>query len=106
MSVMDIASRQMASRPDKRLSAIELSVGEYAGVEIDTFSTAIQTVIKSSQWPDAVAEINVTPSMARCLMCGKSFHPASQIPECPQCHSSACGIVSGREFKVIAIRML
>lgn len=105
MSVADIARRTMAEYPGKRLTAVELTVGALAGVEIETFRTALDAVMKSSPWPGAVAEITVVPGESCCLNCGCRFPSSTLYSVCLGCGSGACSVVAGTEFRVDAVRM-
>lgn len=104
MSVMDIAGRESAKHPGSVLTAIEIEVGEMAGVEHATFRAALESVIRQSATPEAAAEINILPANARCMDCDTAFHPDGLFPQCPACGSSACGITGGTEFRVTALR--
>lgn len=105
MSVAEIAERTMVSYPRKRLTAIELTVGEMAGVEMQSFRTALDAVIRTSQWPDASVEINLLPAESCCINCGCRFHPKAIYSACPKCGNGACSIIAGTEFRVDALRM-
>lgn len=105
MSVADIAGRTMEGYPGRSLTAVELTVGELAGVEIETFRTALDAVFRSSRWPAAVAEITVVPGESCCLNCGCRFASSTLYSVCPDCGSGACSVVAGTEFKVDAVRM-
>ena len=99
-SVMDIVDAEMRKHPGSGLTGLTLSVGERAGVELDTFTTAIRAVVKASAWPEAVPVINVVEARAQCLGCGAVVHPEGPVAECPECGSGACGVTAGMEFRV------
>ena len=105
MSVADIAARTMERYPGRSLTAVELTVGELAGVEMETFRTAIDAVFRSSPWPAAVAEVTVVAGESCCLNCGCRFPSTSLYSVCPDCGSGACSVVGGTEFRVDAVRM-
>ncbi|MBO4945366.1 MAG: hydrogenase maturation nickel metallochaperone HypA [Muribaculaceae bacterium] len=105
MSVAEIAESTMAQYPGKRLTAIELTIGEMAGVEMNAFRTAIDAVIRTSRWPDAVAEFNMVEAESCCIECGTRFRPRVFFDSCPACGSGACSVVAGMEFRVSALRM-
>lgn len=102
-SVLDIVEKEMKRHNGKELKAVTLTVGERAGVELNTFRTAIDAVLRASRWHDAVAKIDIIPSKAQCIACGAQFHPSGGVVECPECGSGACGIISGMEFKVSSL---
>lgn len=102
-SVMNIVEREMKRHPGRSLKSVEITVGTHAGVEMEAFTAAISAVLRSSEWPGAVADIVTVDAEAQCIACGARFSPQGYIPECPECGSAQCGIVSGTEFRVSAI---
>lgn len=104
-SVLSIIEAEMSRHPGRTLTAVTLTVGERAGVELDTFRTAMSAVLRSSAWRDAKCVIDIIPSRAQCIACGAVFRPRGAYIECPECGSGACGIISGLEFKVASISL-
>lgn len=102
-SVMKIVEREMERHPSRCLKSVQLTVGTRAGVELETFATAMRVVVMGSQWPEARVDIVTVGAEAECLSCGARFSPTGYITECPQCGSGMCGIVSGDEFRVSSI---
>ena len=102
-SVLEIVDKEMTRHNGKELKAVTLTVGERAGVELNTFRTAIDAVLRSSRWHDAVAKIDIVPSRAQCIACGVEFHPCGAVVECPECGSGACGVIAGMEFRVSSL---
>lgn len=105
MGVMDIARRTVSQHPGATLTAVELTVGELAGVEIETFSTALRCAVASSPWPEARLNINIAEARGVCVDCGRDFHATALFGCCPGCGSAACALTSGTELKVNAIRL-
>lgn len=78
MSVSSIVERQMTQYPEAEISALEIEVGLQSGVDIPSFQTAMESVIRTSPWPTARVEIIVIPARFQCLDCGGRFdidHP-------------------------------
>lgn len=106
MSLIEIVEREMKSHPGRRLSAIEIEIGEQAGIERQSFDTALAAVVGTSRWPDARIVIVERPAMAECLDCGRRFHPGGNFyPTCPDCGSNLCGIIGGREFRLTSLSL-
>lgn len=103
MSVLDIVSREMKRHPGAKLRKILLEIGEQAGVERQSFDVAIEAVIGSSAYAGARIEVATPQAVAECLDCGHRFHPSDYHPCCPRCGSAVCGIVSGREFRILEL---
>ncbi|MCC8072281.1 MAG: hydrogenase maturation nickel metallochaperone HypA [Bacteroidales bacterium] len=104
-SMIQIVEREMKRYPDRQLTAIEIEVGALAGVEMQAFTTALDAVVRSSAYPSAKVEITSIPAHAECLACGHQFATTRYIPECPQCGSGACGVTSGMELRISALRL-
>lgn len=104
-SVMNIVAREMERHPGRCLKSVEITVGTHAGVEIEAFTSAISAVVRTSRWPLAIPQIVTVDAEAECIACGTRFSPQGYIPECPECGSAQCGIVSGNEFQVSAITL-
>ena len=103
MSVAGIASRELAKQPGGRLRAVRVRVGELAGVEIDTFRTALETVF-AADFPAGVrTELEITGGRAECIDCGHVFAARGRFPSCPQCDSAACMLVGGTELTVSSL---
>lgn len=105
MSALEIVNREMERYPGRPLSAVELQVGEMAGIELQCFETAMNAVIAGSQHAGARVEIDLIEAEAACMDCGAHFHPEGYFPECPECGSALCGITRGREFRIVALRL-
>lgn len=110
MSVDSIVRRQMAAYPGARLTAIEIEIGSQSGVDVPSFRTAIESVILTSPWPNAEAVLTIIPARFQCLDCDTEFTtresaPDEYYPACPHCGSRQSLPVSGREFRLTAIRL-
>ena len=53
MSVMDVTTRQLTSRPGAVVTGLEIEVGQHSGVDLDSFRTAMNSVVRTSEWPEA-----------------------------------------------------
>lgn len=110
MSVAKIIERQMKQYPLSSLAAIEIEIGEQSGVDVPSFRTAIESVIRTSNWPEAKAELIIIPAEFQCLDCENKYRKDSYSPEdfyplCPSCGSRLSLPVSGRDFRLRALRL-
>lgn len=110
MSVSSIVERQMVQYPEATLSALEIEVGLQSGVDIPSFKTAIESVLRTSPWPTAAAELIIIPAKFQCLDCEAQFETARNevadfYPACPKCGSRRTLPVAGRNFRLRAIRL-
>lgn len=103
MSVAGIAAGELARHPGGRLRAVKVRVGTLAGVEIDTFRTALKAVL-AADYPEGVtAEIEIAGGRAECIDCGHVFAADGRFPTCPQCDSAACMLTGGTELTVTSL---
>lgn len=111
MSVMDVTTRQLTSRPGAVVTGLEIEVGQHSGVDLDSFRTAMNSVVRTSEWPEAEIDITVIPAEYQCLDCGHRFYTTDDgespdlYPACPECHARCCLPVSGREFRLKSLRL-
>lgn len=104
MSVADIVAGELRRCSGARLTGVTVEVGALAGVERDTFESALATVMES-EYPGAGVATRIVSrnAAAGCLDCGARFVPAGRFPTCPQCGSAACMLMGGTEFRVASI---
>ncbi len=104
MSVMDIARKEMQRAGKTQLVELEIAVGEHAGVERETFLTALDALTRLESGEKVRIRINDVEARAECLMCGKVFRPQiGVIRECPQCGSCQCLLVAGTDFRLVSV---
>lgn len=104
-SVIDLARGEMARHPGAVLTGLEVKVGTLAGVELETFRSAMHTVLQSTGYGNARFTLAVIPGQARCLACGAEFEARGRFPECPVCGSGQCVVTSGREFTLSSLTL-
>lgn len=105
MSVAEIVKPVVARQQrGSVLSAVEVEVGALAGVEIDTFRAAMDTVLKAEGFAEAIPEINEIPGTAICLDCERSFVTDKRNAGCPHCGSAKCLTTGGTELRVSGLR--
>ena len=104
MSVARIVGDELARRGDVRLRSVSVEVGALAGVELDTFRSALDAVFADAYPAGGVAvDIVSIDAVAECLDCGARFAASERFPACPQCGSAACMVTGGRELRVASV---
>ncbi len=104
-SVAEIIKPIVSQQPnDTILSAVEVEVGTLAGVEIDTFTTALHTVLQAEGFTQARVDITVIPGEATCLDCETTFKTERRNAICPKCGSGKCLTARGTELRVSGLR--
>jgi hydrogenase nickel incorporation protein HypA/HybF len=85
------------------VSAVEVNIGDAAGVVTDALDFAWESVRKGGLLDTAQLKINRIPLVMRCSDCGTEYQAAEVWDPCPSCGSLAHTVISGRELKVISI---
>ena len=92
---VDTLSRDQAAR---RVLAIRVSVGEFAGVEPELFRRAFEMLIDGTPMQEAQLHMDCVPLESRCNNCGRGFAVKRFRFECPDCHSRQVTIVRGQDL--------
>lgn len=104
LEIRAICERELARQGGGRLTAVEVEVGALAGVDADSLSFCLDTVLREG-FGDVRCDICVTPGLAVCLLCAMEF-PVRRAPfECPQCGAPAQGASGGDALRVNALEL-
>lgn len=101
MSVADIAAARLGEHEGARLAGVTVEVGALAGVETETFLTALHTVFD----PSVSVTLTEVEGSAQCLDCGRRFATARRFPQCPACGSAACLLTAGTSLRLTTLTL-
>lgn len=79
-----------------RVHALQVSIGELAGVEIELLRTAYETIRRGTECEQAPLEVTVTEARWQCPRCGGAIARGSAL-QCRGC-GTAARLVSGDEI--------
>ena len=99
--VGEIARREGASR----IARIEVSIGALSGVDREAFAFVFPIAAEDSLAAGAVLDIEEVPLVVECRACGASTKPEYPFVLCAACASGDVAIVSGEEFRIIAMEV-
>jgi len=99
--VEEIARREGAAR----IIRIEVSIGALSGVDPGAFAFAFPIAAEGSLAEGAVLDMEEVPLVVECRACGASTKPEYPIVLCAACASGDVAIVSGEEFRIIAMEV-
>lgn len=104
-NVLDIVIEHAKRAKAKRVSAINLVVGDLTGFVDDSIQFYFDMLS-----PDTLAEgarlvIQRIPAKVRCRACGEEFTPQDFNWACPKCFAIGGDIICGREFMVESIEV-
>jgi hydrogenase nickel incorporation protein HypA/HybF len=103
--MLSVALEHAAKAGAKRITHINLVVGEMSGVVDDSVQFYFEFISDSTPAEGAQLSFERVPTRFRCRACGTTFHPEGLKWTCPQCGQWTVEIVAGREFYVDSIEV-
>ena len=98
--ILDIIRAEQAKNGFTRVLEVSLRVGEYSGIVPRCLEEFFPIAAEGTAAQEARLEIEVLPSVFRCLDCGFEGRPDREHACCPKCRGERLRMVSGREFYV------
>ena len=97
-----------AARADgaTRITAIQLRVGELAGVELDALRFAFPVVMAGTIAAGAELRIEREPAECHCAACNASFPAPDGCCDCPRCGTISRQLLRGRELRLLALEVV
>lgn len=101
--VIKIAGYEAERNNAGRITGITIEAGNFCGVEIETFKSALELLTEGTIL--AGASLNIVHIRARgyCPSCNNEFEMDSRIDTCPVCNSFPSEIRGGHEFRVVSL---
>lgn len=103
ISVMEIVVQEARKLDKHSIKAIEIEVGDFAGVELSSFRFSMEAVIRASVFDKAEVRLISIQAIAECVNCRISFNAPSRFCCCPQCKDYCVSLIQGTEFRLTAI---
>lgn len=100
-SIHSIVMKHAAVNQVKKVVTIYLQVGALSDLEDKWMQQYFDYVSKGSIAEGAKLVIERIPAKMQCLDCNCSYEinvKDGTTPSCPECGSSACNLISGREY--------
>ena len=95
-NILEIAFK---AAPNKKILAVGLTLGEMAGVEVDSLSLSFDILKKNTPADRAELKIKRIPITATCNKCHKTFRLNNYNFFCPECDGILI-LQSGKELLV------
>jgi hydrogenase nickel incorporation protein HypA/HybF len=103
--MLSIALEHAAKAGAKKITAINLTIGEMSGIVDDSVQFYFDIVSQDTPAQGAVLNFDRVPALFRCRACGESFSLDSYQWACPHCGEWSVEIIAGREFYVNSIEV-
>ena len=103
LNILDIATAETEKAGARKVTRIEIEIGDASGVMLEALEFAMQSAIKNTVLEDASIVFFQIESILECNACHKQFKSDSTVAICPQCGELTMNVLSGRELKVKSI---
>ena len=103
LSIVETLKEEMKARPGVSLRKVKLGIGEFAGVETETLSFALEIALEQESLGGVQLDIRKVPLEARCRKCGRVFLAEKSGFRCDQCNSDSFDIEAGQSVTVDSI---
>lgn len=105
-SILNIVVEAANGAGSKRVTAIDVLVGELTGFVTDSIQFYFDLLSKDTVVEGALLRFRREQANATCQACGHVFHPEVPfLPLCPACGSSGVRLSGGRELRVESIEV-
>lgn len=105
-SILKIAVEASERNGARRITAINLVIGELSSIVDDSVQFYFDMLSKGTLAEAAVLRFRREPSRAVCLDCARQFDvSAPLVPQCPRCGSARLQVKGGREFFIASIEV-
>ncbi len=106
ISVLDLASEELARQGDARAAAIHLRLGPLAGVVREALLSAFEVAREDYGMPGCQLIIEDVPLVAFCSVCEvKQTIPSVQWLCCPVCGTPTPDVITGRELDMVSMEV-
>ncbi len=104
-SMFDIVMQYAEKAQAKKVSKINLVIGEMTGVVSDSVQFYLDLLSKGTVAEGAAVSFVNVPAKAKCLACGQTFEVKELQWQCPQCGGISLEIIAGKELFVESIEV-
>jgi hydrogenase nickel incorporation protein HypA/HybF len=104
-SMMDIVLDQAKAADAKKVTRINVVIGELSGVVSDCVQFYFDFLKKGNVTEEATLEFKLVPIELRCRDCQAVFNPNGSSWVCPKCNGSGLEVVHGQESYVESIEV-
>ncbi len=104
-SMFDIVLKQAEQVKAKKVSKINLVIGEMTGVVADSVQFYLDFLTRGTIAEGASVSLIMVKPKAKCRKCGREFELKEFDWTCPQCKDISVEIIAGKELFVESIEV-
>lgn len=100
MGIVKIAENEAQKTGIDKFTAIDLEIGNLAGIEYDALDFAWNIAVEGTVLEKAIKNIHKIQAKAQCGDCNNIYDVQYMHDNCPNCGSYLKSILQGKELKV------
>ena len=104
-SMFDIVLKQAEQVHAKKVTEINLVIGEMTGVGSDSVQFYLDFLTKGTIAEGAAVFFTIVPAKAQCRNCNRIFELKEFDWTCPHCQDNIIDVISGKELFVESIEV-
>ena len=104
-SMFDIVLKQAEQAHAKKVTKINLVIGEMTSVVSDSVQFYLDFMTKNTIAEGAVVSIEMVPAKGRCRNCNQTFELTEFDWTCPNCQGNIVDVIAGKELFVESIEV-
>lgn len=104
-SIVDIVLDQAKAAEAKKVTKINLVIGELSGVVSDCVQFYFDFLKKGNVAEEATLDFKLVPVELRCRNCQTVFNPNGSAWVCPNCQGTGLEVIKGQESYVESIEV-
>ena len=105
LDIAEILNKEMEKHPGRRLAKVEITIGEFSGIETESLKFALEAAFAEQNREEAELDIRKAPLKALCKDCGCEFEPQASDFRCRECTSGNVEITSGQSLTIDTITL-
>jgi len=104
-SMFEIVLKQAEQSKAKKVTKINLVIGELTGVVSDCIQFYMDIISKGTVAEGVIVLVKSVPATAKCLSCSKTFTVKEMEWKCPYCGEISLEVSGGKELFVESIEV-
>jgi hydrogenase nickel incorporation protein HypA/HybF len=106
MGIVRIAEEELSKSSAHAIEAIELEIGDLAGIEMDSLEYVWDAAVRGTVLEKAQRKIHRIGGRGVCLDCDQEYELEQHFDSCPNCNSFLKQILQGKELRVKALQVV
>ena len=104
LGICDVCEEALVRHPGRRLAAVEVEVGAFAGVHAESLEFCLRAAL-AERFGNADCRIRVVPGQSVCRVCGTRFDVVRAPITCPRCGGPGAGLTGGDALLVRSLEL-